>query len=118
MSFKSSRCAKHYQDCVFISRHYFDLRNLFIRAFHTVTIVEVNAPPRVDLEVRQQGAAARVVYTDDGLVDVIADVTDPDARDRHGFDWSETDKRLFDTGTVALIPSFLVRSFWLKAFIR
>ena len=65
----------------------------------TVTIITGNAPPRIDLDVEQQGARARVVYTDDGLVEVFAAVTDPDANDHHSFDWSETDNRLFDTGT-------------------
>ena len=69
------------------------------RRKHTVTIIEDNAPPRVDLEVEQQGAPVRVVYTDEGLVQVFADVSDPDTNDRHSFDWSETDNRLFDTGT-------------------
>jgi thermitase len=69
------------------------------RRKHTVTIIEGNTPPRVDLDVEQQGARARVVYTDAGLVEVFADVTDPDANDRHSFDWSATDNRLFDTGS-------------------
>jgi hypothetical protein len=69
------------------------------RRKHTVTIIEGNAPPRVDLDVEQQGARVRVVYTDAGLVEVMANVTDPDANDRHSYDWSATDNRLFDTGT-------------------
>jgi hypothetical protein len=48
------------------------------------------------------GRIRKAVATDEsgqGLVEVIAGVTDPDARDRHSYDWSETDNRLFDTGT-------------------
>jgi hypothetical protein len=40
-----------------------------------------------------------VVFTDEGLVQVIADVRDPNPDDRHSFDWSQTDNRLVDTGT-------------------
>ena len=69
------------------------------RRSHTVTLIEGNAAPLVDIDVEQQGALARVVFTDKGLVQVIADVRDPNPGDRHSFDWGRTDNRLVDIGT-------------------
>ena len=62
-------------------------------------MIEGNAPPLVDLEVEQQGAPARIVFTDAGLVQVIAAVRDPNPKDRHRFDWSLTANRLVDSGS-------------------
>jgi len=47
------------------------------RRKHTVTLIEGNAAPLVDLEVEQQDVPTRVVYTDKGLVVVTAEARDP-----------------------------------------
>jgi hypothetical protein len=65
---------------------------------HTVTIIEDNAAPLVDLRVEQRGASTLVVSPDNGFVQVTAMVHDPNPQDAHRFDWSLTDNNLVDTG--------------------
>lgn len=65
-----------------------------LHAIHTVTIVEENVPPLVNLEIEQSGSPVRTTYTSGGLVEVAAEVKDSNPTDSHVFDWSLTDNRL------------------------
>jgi hypothetical protein len=64
---------------------------------HTVTIVEENLPPRVQLVIDQNGNTSREFSLADGVVTVRAQVADPNPGDGHGFDWGLTDNNLVDT---------------------
>jgi hypothetical protein len=67
---------------------------------HTATIFEENIGPLVDFNVTQAGVPTRTVYVYDGPVVVSASVRDPNLDDKHYYDWSSTDNRLFsDVGT-------------------
>ena len=68
---------------------------------HTVTIIEDNAPPVVELTVAQAGMPVRTVYPFNGAVVVTAAVTDPDPGDEHSYDWSLSDNRLVPTSGTA-----------------
>jgi hypothetical protein len=67
---------------------------------HTISIVENNVAPRVELKAEQQTVSARVVAADNGLVTIYASVTDPNVADTHTFDWSGSDNSLIDTDSV------------------
>ena len=64
---------------------------------NTVTIVEENLPPRVQLVIDQNGTSSRDISSADGVVTVQAQVDDPNPGDSHTFDWGLTDNNLVDT---------------------
>ena len=80
---------------------------------HSVTIIEENAPPLVQLLVTQQDIPVRTVYPFNGAVVVTADVNDANPDDDHVFDWGLTDNRLVpvsgtENSQLSLDPDLLV----------
>ncbi|MFC1748680.1 beta strand repeat-containing protein [Pseudomonadota bacterium] len=83
---------------------------------HTVTIIENNEKPSVELVSVQGGLASRLIVAGDGNVTVTATVDDPNPSDTHSYDWSATNNSLTDIfdaddttfvfDPVALIPGF------------
>lgn len=71
------------------------------RVRHTVTLREQNLPPRVELEIRQDGQPTSTVYASGGQVRVIAQVEDANPDDSHSYDWSLTDTSLVPVSGVA-----------------
>jgi hypothetical protein len=67
-------------------------------ASHTVTIIEDNVAPLVDLYMEQGGSPTWIVSPDNGPVRVTALVSDANSHDTHSFDWSLSDNSLVDTG--------------------
>ena len=65
---------------------------------HTVTIIEDNVAPLVDLNMEQGGSPTWIVSPDNGPVRVAALVSDANSHDTHSFDWSLSDNSLVDTG--------------------
>lgn len=64
---------------------------------HTVDLVEGNVAPEVSLYALQGGEQTRIVVIGNGPVTVKSVLTDPNAGDNHGYDWSATDTGLSDT---------------------
>jgi VCBS repeat-containing protein len=63
-------------------------------ATHTVSIVEGNAVPAVNLRLSQNGNTVSKAYVSEGAVTVDALVTDPNSAQTHSFDWSRTSNSL------------------------
>lgn len=61
---------------------------------HTVSIIEQNLAPIVDIQLYQNGEPITVIVVDAGLVTVTGAVNDPNPQDEHGFDWSASDNAL------------------------
>lgn len=66
---------------------------------HVITVSEVNHPPKVTINVEQQGRRTTTIVSSAGLIGLIADVRDDPAQD-HSFDWSASDPALIDPITV------------------
>ncbi|MEJ2406167.1 MAG: FG-GAP-like repeat-containing protein [Candidatus Thiodiazotropha sp.] len=66
---------------------------------HTVTLVEGNLPPRVELSADQGSGQTRTVAVADGWVRVSTLLVDPNPDDAHTYDWSATDQQLLDIDT-------------------
>ena len=75
-------------------------------ATHTIEIHEGNVAPSVVLNASQGSGATRIIGQTNGLVTVIATVTDPNTGDAHNYSWSGTDNTLIDTDSVASTFTF------------
>jgi hypothetical protein len=62
---------------------------------HTITISEINRPPKVAIDVEQQGRRTTTVVSAAGLIGLIADVRDDPAQEQ-SYDWSASDPALID----------------------
>ncbi|HEX7060732.1 MAG TPA: putative Ig domain-containing protein [Woeseiaceae bacterium] len=86
--------------------------NLGSRSTQTLHIVEGNLPPVVELGITQAGRVGLTVSQSEGPVVVTATVTDPNAGDTHGLDWSRTSAELEDgdaaPATFTFEPSAIV----------
>ena len=60
---------------------------LGVVATRTLTIVEENIVPELDLVVTQDGRQGRLVVADGGLIRVNATYSDPNPSDSHNFEW-------------------------------
>lgn len=69
------------------------------KAVHVINVSEVNRPPKVAIEVEQQGRRTTTIVSDAGLIALITKVRDDPAQD-HSFDWSASDPALIDPVTV------------------
>jgi hypothetical protein len=66
---------------------------------HTISITELNFPPKVMIGVEQQGRPTTTIVSSAGPAVLIADVRDDPAQE-HNFDWSGSDSALIDPITV------------------
>ncbi len=87
------------------------------RTTHTVTIVEENVAPRVELSATQLGATTRLVLANGGDVVVSALVDDLNLSDSHRYDWSLSSNSLVDIddgddATLVFDPSVLDVGFY------
>ena len=60
----------------------------------TVSITELNVPPKLTLTLLQNGEVVSVIYTDQGTALIRLEIDDPNPGDTHSSDWSATDNRL------------------------
>jgi hypothetical protein len=78
----------------------------------TLTIVEENIPPELELVVTQDGRQGRLVTADGGLVRVNATYADPNPGDSHDFEWLadtlDTVGVTAEGATLTLDPSVLL----------
>jgi len=74
----------------------------------TVSIVEQNLPPNVNLSVSQNNVITREVGQFNGLVTVSALVDDPNGTADHLYDWSLTNNILVDTDLDAENNAFII----------
>lgn len=65
------------------------------RSMHTLTVTELNRPPRVLIGVEQHGRATTTIVSSAGLIALLATVRDDPAQG-HAFDWSASDGALVD----------------------
>jgi hypothetical protein len=79
---------------------------------HTVTIIEDNVAPLVDLYMEQRGMPTWTISPDNGPVIVTAVVRDANAEDTHSFDWSLSDNALVDISG-AVDDGFMFDPRWL-----
>ncbi len=61
---------------------------------HTITLIDTNVAPIVDIEVTQNGKPTKNLHTNDGPVTVTANIHDTNQGDTHSLDWSTTDNNL------------------------
>lgn len=80
---------------------------------HTISITELNLPPKIMIGVEQQGRPTTTIVSSAGPAVLIANVHDDPAQE-HSFDWSGSDSALIDPIT-ANDPAFLVEPSGLSA---
>ncbi|MCG8487699.1 MAG: hypothetical protein MI756_09560, partial [Chromatiales bacterium] len=68
-------------------------------SLHRIEVREGNVGPTAELIADQNGMITRLIGQADGLVTVMAIVTDPNRGDDHTYDWSGSDNRLIDSDT-------------------
>ena len=61
---------------------------------HLIEIKEENVAPRASIAITQNNKAVTTVYSDGGMVDLTANIVDPNPADVHSFDWSQTHNNL------------------------
>jgi len=61
---------------------------------HTISLIEGNSSPHVSLSIKQGGKAVSEVASDQGNVELVAQVTDANASDQHSYNWSVTDNAI------------------------
>ncbi len=61
---------------------------------HTITLIDSNVAPIVEIEVTQNGKPTKNLHTNDGAVTVTANIHDANQGDTHTLDWSTTDNNL------------------------
>ncbi|GLQ32120.1 tandem-95 repeat protein [Litoribrevibacter albus] len=64
--------------------------NFGIKKTHTITIVEENVAPQVELTITQGGEAQLIVEQTSGVVNFSALITDPNPNDQHTVEWQFT----------------------------
>jgi hypothetical protein len=62
---------------------------------HVITVSEINQPPKVAINVEQQGRRTTTIVSNAGLIGLISDVRDDPAQE-HSFDWGASDPALLD----------------------
>ena len=68
---------------------------------HTITIIDGNARPAVQIYATQEGRVVTTAAADAGPITVHADVQDPNSGDAHSIDWSGSDTSAFDPADAA-----------------
>ena len=61
---------------------------------HTLTLINTNVAPVVDIEVMQKGVVTKYIHANAGLVTVSAIIHDANQGDSHTVDWSTTDNNI------------------------
>ncbi|MGI9344253.1 MAG: Ig-like domain-containing protein [Gammaproteobacteria bacterium] len=80
---------------------------------HTISVTELNLPPKVMIDVEQQGRPTTKIVSGAGPAALIANVDDDPAQ-QHSFDWSGSDSALIDPITVN-DPAYLLEASGLSA---
>jgi len=66
------------------------------RVTHTIELMEDNVAPQVSLSADQGSGWTHIISQTGGVVEVTANVFDPNSDDTHTYDWSATDNSLLD----------------------
>ena len=67
----------------------------------TIQLSEENIAPKIAMMLSQTSEQRPKVFSDEGLVTILADVSDLNIDDQHSFDWSLSDNRLVRDGSSA-----------------